>query len=187
MTKCVHRARFRDCGFLQRCRKCALYQPLIHVMTPHHATPRIDADPLRRTHVLPCPLFRRSRVLPLQGVREIYSAQPPGQIGVMAPAYLHEMRGKRAGERPRQHRMPVLLTLPIPDQNRVLRKVQIFHAQTQGLDHSKAGSVQELADNPLHALQILENRDDLLPREDHRQPSRSRRLYQIRDPSHVLP
>ena len=72
-------------------------------------------------------------------------------------------------QRRRHDSNPVLAALPVANNQLAPVKQQVLHPQPQGLHQAKAGSVQQVRNQPVRTVQLGQDRPDLRPAEDHRQ------------------
>jgi hypothetical protein len=60
-----------------------------------------------------------------------------------------------------------LLPLAIHDRQDPFVEIEVLHAKFQALEQTEPAAIQELHDQVVRRLQVLEDRVDLLPRQDH--------------------
>ena len=87
-------------------------------------------------------------------------------------------------DRHRQHRAPILLALASSNGNLMPVEVEVLDPKLQTFLQPQPGSVEKRHDHPHRSLDILEDRADLFPAEDDRDPMRhlaSRRRFDWTD------
>jgi hypothetical protein len=90
----------------------------------------------------------------------------------MQQTHICEMLAERLDQCARQHRRPILLTLPATDGDLISIEIQVLHAQLQRLFQAKARSIQQHRDDPHRAFQLRQHRSHFLPTQDDRQTNR---------------
>ena len=89
-------------------------------------------------------------------------------------------------QRPRQHRHPIALALPVSDQNGRLLEVDVLHAQRAAFNQSPPTPVHQLRHQPADARQVLEHLAHLLAGQHHgetRRPLRAHHRAEVVQPS----
>lgn len=186
MTHRVGARALRDPRPPHRRRHRSLHDRFVQVVAAGWAPARIPAEARRREDELPSPLDGRRRVLADTRLRQDDAPESARQI---APVHLTDML-----EMPRERRFHTLgqrgdsILAPLPTSHDDVRgrKVQILDPQLQALAQAKPSSIQHRDDQPSPAIEPLQDRADLVPREDDRQARGSRRAHQRRKVAEFL-
>jgi len=62
------------------------------------------------------------------------------------------MRHERSADKGRKHRDPLLLSLPLPHHDRIGADVNVLHAESEALQETEAGTLQQAGHDPGDAL-----------------------------------
>ena len=92
-----------------------------------------------------------------------------GTVALERDVHLREVRLQRFDEVARQHRHAILATLARTDIDGEAIEVDVFHAEPHALHQTSSGAVQQCGHEPGDAVEMIEQRDDLLAREHDRQ------------------
>src|SRR5713101_2667656 len=90
--------------------------------------------PSRRKHPLPPPLSARVGILEVQRPRQLYPYRTVGEVALVLRCHRREMLQQRSLEPLGQHRHPIAIPLPTPDDNLMLREINVLDAQPERLE-----------------------------------------------------
>jgi hypothetical protein len=96
------------------------------------------------------------------------------------------MSKEPAAGRPGQHGDAVLGAFATANHDLVAPEVDVFHTQFGAFEQSEARTVQQERDELWAAIETIEDRADLLPRQHDRQPLRSLSPHDVIEPRELL-
>jgi len=123
VPKGVTRRRFAQARRLDRGFYGVLKVFLAHMMLSFFSRARIERTLSRWEHILPSPLSRRSWELSLQRARQMHRPKSFRQIDNVLFLHSFQMLAKRRHDGNRQHGSAILSSLPIPDHNLEVVKI----------------------------------------------------------------
>jgi hypothetical protein len=91
----------------------------------------------------------------------------------MQPTHTREVWLKNSTRGSRQHRSPIFVAFPAPDQELTSREVDVLNAQRERLEQAKAATVQQERHEERDALEVGEHAPDFVTREDGGKPHRT--------------
>jgi len=133
MAKRVRRGGLRDANLLDRALHRFLHGGRGTMVTLHVSAPRIFGTPPRRKHVLPPPFRRCIRIFLGQGLRHGCFPVTSRQILLPNGLALSKLPAEWSGERPGEHRPPILLPLASSHRDLLVVEIQALHPQPECL------------------------------------------------------
>src|ERR1044072_8340175 len=155
--------RLGDAGGEDRLPECSLDVPLVDVMPHPEPAARLARPLLGREDVLPAPLECGPGVLSGQGVRQVDTAMPLGNILAVELSHRFEMRPQGRLKAPWEDRPTVFLSLAVPDGDLAEREIDILDPEPQAFHQAQAGSVEKRAEEFVHPPETVQDGPDLLP------------------------
>jgi hypothetical protein len=86
----------------------------------------------------------------------------------MAPRHGVELGAEAVARPRREERGAIVVPLAAANGEHAAPEVDILHPEAQALEQAEAAAAEDLGDEPEQRLQLLEQRDDLAPREHRR-------------------
>lgn len=118
----------------------------------------VPGPPGGRKHILPVPLSCCTLVLGGEGVWKDSFAETFGEVFLMDCVDLFEMELKSFFDGRRENCYAILVSFSASHKNSILCKVDIFDTESEALEESESGPVEEVTDEPIDSC---ESGDDL--------------------------
>lgn len=150
-----------QCRFLRRVLHRLLQAIFMHMMATDGAAARIDRQARAGKDILPAPFGGRLRIFACQSVRQKHGPISLFEISLVQALDRGEMLLQRLDQALRQRHDTILLPLPVPHHDLVLRKIDILHAQPDAIHQAHARAVQQGRHESVRALHVLEEFPDL--------------------------
>jgi hypothetical protein len=91
------------------------------------------------------------------------------------PPHRRDVFQKTPLHRRREHRDTVSAAFAAADRDVVSAEVEVLNAKLKALEQTQAAAVEQQRDQVRHAIEMIQDAADLVPREHHRQVSRALR------------
>ena len=123
--------RFLEAGFIQ-------------MMALHEAADRVDGEFFCRENILPGKLTPGVGIFPVEGVGEVDGTATQGKVLIVQEADLLQMQPQRLEKAIGKLCDPVILSLPVPNDDLAVCKVEILEVQAHDFHKTQPAAVHQL-------------------------------------------
>ena len=169
MAQYVHARGLDDLSITYCASNRLLNSGIGNVMASLDCRTRVDRAMRGGKDILPRPFPIGVRILPCQRMGQIDAAETLAQIALVQKLHPIQLALQWIDKRFGQGRDAILLALAIADDQLLVLEINVLHTQTQGLQHTQTGAINQRDNQPGGAIELRQQTPHFLTAEHHRQ------------------